>query len=92
MKKKVKRKYTREPKQDALESISSPVKEESSIVDRITGEITEIKPTFTYDNLPMGIRVGVDRAIKLRARLHLPDDSKERKQRAVRYFRGDRPR
>ncbi len=90
--KKVKRKYTRhnkiEPIQNAPQSQTSIVKEESSIVDRVTGEIVVVK-RFTEDDLPLSIQVQIERDIALRKRLNLPDDSKERKERAVRYFRGE---
>lgn len=99
MKRKVKRKCTRretskETVPDSLQSISSLSKEESSRVDGVTGEITEVKPAtgFSFNDLPASIRLGVENTIKARARLHLPDDSKERRERAVKYFRGDRLR
>ncbi len=97
--KRTKRKYTRhvkpiEPIPDNVQSISSPIKEESSTVDRVTGEVTEVKPDsrFSFNDLPLSIRMQVERIIKMHKRLGLPDDSKERKERAVRYFRGGRPR
>jgi hypothetical protein len=91
--KKVKRKYTRKVVPDAPESISTPVQEERSIVDRATGEvIVKHDGSFSFNDLPLSIRAGVERTIKYRERLKLPDDSKERKELAVRMFRGDRPR
>ncbi len=85
--KRTKRKYTRKPKPDAPQSISSPIVEESSIIPQ--GEVVKV---FTFNDLPLSIRTQVENTIKMRARLHLPDDSKERKERAIKMFRGDRPR
>lgn len=96
--KRTKRKYTRhekvvEPNPDALQSISSPSEGESSTVDRVTGEITPVKvDKFSYNDLPLSIRVGVEQTLAYRKKLGLNDDSVERKERAIKYFRGDRPR
>ena len=90
--KRTKRKYTRKP--DAPQSISSPSKEESSIVDRVTGEIAKVKSDsgFSFNDLPLSLRIQVENTIKMRNKLGLPDDSQDRKERAIKYFRGDRPR
>ena len=106
--KRIKRKYTRKPKPDALQSKSSPIKEESSVLPRmesvsISGGIpkgVDLPDTttssshkeFVYIDLPFSIRQGVENSIEMRKRVGLPDDSKERKERAIKYFRGDRPR
>ncbi len=94
--KRTKRKYTRhekviKPTQDAPQSTTSPVKDESSIVapDR---EGEPVLDGFTFNDLPQSIRIRVERDIAYRKRLNLLDDSKERKERAIRYFRGDRLR
>ena len=89
--KRTKRKYTRKPKQDAPQSISSPIKEESSIIPQVVSATPYVKG-FTFDDLPLSIRAQVENTIKMRKRLGLPDDSKERKALAIKYFRGDRPR
>ncbi len=81
--KKVKRKYTRKPKQDTPQSISSPTKEESNII---------MPSEFSFNDLPFSLRMQVESIIKARKRLGLPDDSKERKERTVKYFKGDRLR
>ena len=78
---KKKRKYTRKP--DALQSNSSPIKEESSIIPR---------KEFSFNDLPLSIRAQVENTIKMRERLRLPDDSRERKAMAIKMFRGDRLR
>ena len=88
--KRTKRKYTRhllEVKPDALES-------KSSGVDEVTGVILPpvANSGFSFNDLPFSIRMQVENIIKMRERLKLPDDSKERKLLAIRYFRGDRPR
>ena len=88
------RKYTRKN----VQSKSSPVKEVSSIIPHVdieTGEITAIREDgvrFAFNDLPLSIRTGVERIIAYRKKLGLLDDSKERKAKAIRYFRGDKPR
>ncbi len=77
---KPKRKYTRKVKQDAPQSNPSPVKEQDS---------TEL---FKFSDLPLRLRTQIESIIKMRKRVGLPDDSKERKEAAIKYFRGDRPR
>jgi len=81
--KRTKRKYTRKVKLDALEPISSPVKEESGII---------VSPTFSFNDLPLSIRTQVESIIRWRKLKGLPDDSKDRKELAIKYFKGDRPR
>ena len=80
---KKKRKYTRKP--DALGLNSSPTKEES-------GTIPRGVKAFSFNDLPLSVRMQIENTIKMRERLGLPDDSEERRVLAVRYFRGDRPR
>ena len=79
--KRTKRKYTRKP--DVLQSNST--KEESSI-------IPQVEKVFTFNDLPLSIRTQVENTIKMRKRLGLPDDSRERRLVAIKYFRGDRLR
>ena len=101
--KRTKRKYIRKP--DAPESVSSPVKGERSIILPLkvltadyNGDVDVIidgkmiAKAFTFDDLPLSIRTQVGNTIKARAMLHLPDDSKERRLLAIKYFRGDMPR
>lgn len=92
---KVKRKYTRkvtpETPQDAPELKSRGIKEESSRipqVDKVTVPVGE----FSFDDLPLSLRMQVESIIKWRKAKGLPDDSKERIERAVKYFRGGRLR
>ena len=88
---KVKRKYTRKPTPDALQSNSSPVKEESSIIPQVKVVSPAVK-AFSFNDLPLSIRTQVENTIKMRKRLGLPDDSRERRLLAIKYFKGDRPR
>ena len=81
--KKVKRKYTRKPEQDAPQSVIEPIKEESS---------SKIPIAFSFKDLPISLRMEIEAIIKWRKLYGLPDDSKERKEKAIKYFRGDRPR
>lgn len=87
MKRKVKRKYTRKAAPGALESPTSPAKEESGTIPQ--GEVVK---AFSFDDLPLSIKMQVESAIKYRKAKGLPDDSRERKDNAIKYFRGDRPR
>ena len=97
--KKIKRKYTHRAVKIATEAVSDSVKEESSI---IGGEITPIKSEiipsqggeseFSFEDLPLSTRTYVEGIIKYRKLKGLLDDSKIRKERAIKYFRGDRPR
>jgi len=57
-------------------------------LDKTTGEITPKSDGFSFNDLPLNIQVGVDRIIEMRKCAGLFDDSVERKQRAIRYFRG----
>ena len=103
--KRTKRKYTRKATTTPVESKSSGIESEGKVIAQVSlsGGIPEgmILPDsvttstggeFTYIDLPLSVRMGVENTIKLRARLHLPDDSVERKSRAIKMFRGDRPR
>ncbi len=47
---------------------------------------------FTYIDLPLSVRMRVENTLKMRKRLKLPDDSKERKSQAIKMFRGDKAR
>jgi hypothetical protein len=51
----------------------------------------EVVP-FSFDDLPLSIRMQVERIIAYRKAHNLPDDSKERKEQAVKMFKGDKPR
>ena len=88
--KRTKRKYTRKPKLDAPESISSPVKDESHIDTPPDSKM--VLDRFTFNDLPLSIRNRVEAVIKMRKGLRLPDDAKDRKELAIKMFRGDRPR
>jgi hypothetical protein len=56
------------------------------IKDHYKGIENAHKP-FTFEDLPLSIRTGVLRTIETRRILNLFDDSKERKQRALEYWR-----
>ncbi len=88
--KKVKRKYTRKETTISEASKSSGIQEESSIIPQV--DTLQSPVEFSFDDLPLSLRTQVENTIKLRERFKLPDDSKDRKERAVRYFRGDRLR
>jgi len=88
---KKKRKYTRKVVTTPEESKSSHTKEESSIIPQVV-DIPATVSEFSFNDLPLSRRVGVEYTIKMRKRLKLPDDSKERRELAVKMFRGDRPR
>jgi hypothetical protein len=81
--KKVKRKYTRKPTQVALQSITATTEVASD---------TLIPVKFGFDDLPASIRTQAENIIAWRKKKGLPDDSKERKELAVKYFVGDRLR
>ncbi len=100
--KRTKRKYTRKATITPVESKSSGIETEGSAMDYKKNPVIleshlegiadgTIKP-FTFEDLPLSVRMGVENAIKLRTRLKLPDNSEERKAQAIKYFRGDRPR
>ena len=91
-----KRKYTRKVIPGAVQSKSSTVEEGVSTiphVDEKTGEILQSSKDFkfSFSDLPSSIQGQVEAIIKMRKGLGLPDDSKERKERAIRMYRGDRP-
>ena len=90
--KRTKRKYTLKPKLDAPESIPGPVKDESHISIPPDREGNPVLDSFTFNDLPFSIRNRVEAVIKMRKGLRLPDDSKDRKEMAIKMFRGDRPR
>ena len=83
MVKKVKRKYTRHEK--AVETVTDGVRLDYGVVDGATGVIIPIKGNggFTFEDLPLSIQADIEHIIAYRKRLNLPDDSKERKQRAI---------
>jgi hypothetical protein len=102
-----KRKYNKTGKyakvqSDAPQSSTEPLKEGNNIIvpkELNEAQIQEFKKDtgklnkgFTFDDLPLSIRTQVERDILYRKRLNLFDDSKERKERAVKYFLGDEPR
>mgnify|MGYP001571361702 CR=1 FL=1 len=99
--KRIKRKYTRKaiPEETGSNgteggvfppvSLSGGIPEGMVLPESVT---TTTGGEFTYTDLPLSVRMGVENTIKQRGRLHLPDDSKERKEQAIKYFRGDRPR
>ncbi len=102
--KRIKRKYTRHELDGvqlkpfkAVALILPPETIEADIAGIVTAGIPSKVPyyqvrDFSFDDLPLSIRQGVENTIKLRKRLGLPDDSKERKEKAIRMFRGDRLR
>ena len=103
--KRIKRKYTRKATTTPVESTRNGTEQEASVITQVSlsGGIPEgmVLPDsvttstggeFTYADLPLSVRMGVENTIKLRARLHLPDDSKERKAQAIKMFRGDKVR
>jgi len=81
--KKAKRKYTRKVVPNAPELKSSPIKEESN---------SNVLSEFKFKDLPLSLRMEVEAVIKWRNRVGLPDDSKERIERAIKMFRGDKLR
>ena len=88
--KRTKRKYTRKVKSevvpDSVQSISTPLKEE---INTETGEIPKIlTKALSYDDLPISTRTRIEAYIEFRKKMNLPDDSKERRERAVKLFRG----
>mgnify|MGYP001566742785 FL=1 len=94
---KVKRKYTRkevgQSPPDAVGIVIQPPISDSEISQNSgIGGQSGSKIPFGFQDLPLSVRMQVETALEMRKRLRLPDDSKERKERAVIYFRGDRPR
>ena len=94
--KRTKRKYTRRkiiqpPISNGEMLKSSGIGGESGII-LPTEDIKPSKTPFTFKDLPLSLRMQVESAIRMRKRLGLFDDSKERKEKAIRNFRGDRPR
>mgnify|MGYP001575989296 CR=1 FL=1 len=83
--KRTKRKYTRR---------TTPVESKSSGIETGGNTITPpevIEPTvkaFSFEDLPLSIRMRVENTLKVRKRLKLPDDSVERKVQAIEMFRG----
>ena len=85
---KVKRKYTR--REVTQPPVSNSEISQNSGIGGQSG--SKIPTAFSFNDLPLSIRTSVENTIKMRKRLGLSDDSKERKERAVQYFKGDRPR
>lgn len=99
-------KDTGKPILDNVQSITEPLKEQSSVkilspkitTQKLEGDKwvdtgkfkAELKP-FTFEDLPLSIRIGVENIITYRENLKLPDDSKERKQRALNYYKEKAP-
>jgi hypothetical protein len=103
--KRTKRKYIRKAATTPVESSRDGIESEGSVFPQvsISGGIPEgmVLPDsvttttggeFTYIDLPLSVRMGVENTLKMRARLKLPDDSEERKARAIKMFRGDKAR
>ena len=89
-----KRKYTRrkfiQPPVSNSETLKSSGIEGGSGIILPTEDIKP--PKFTFKDLPLSLRMQVESAIRMRKRLGLSDDSRERIERVIRNFRGDRPR
>ncbi len=73
------------------ESKSSGIETEGSTI-TLPEVIEPTVKAFSYDDLPLSIRMSVESQLAYRKRLGLPDDSKERKAQAIKYFRGDKVR
>ncbi len=89
MMKRVKRKYIRK-------AITTPVEPSTEGIESEGSTNTDIvEPTvkgFSFEDLPLSIRIQVENTLKMRKRLKLPDDSVERRLRAIKMFRGDKVR
>ena len=85
---KKKRKYTRH------EKVLDAPQSDSTGIDKETGVIVPIVDNqgFSFNDLPLSIRTQVENTIKMRERLRLPDDPRDRKAMAIKMFRGDRLR
>ncbi len=44
------------------------------------------KTDVSYESLPSSVRSGIEKVLAYRKRLNLPDDSVERKAKAVKYY------
>ena len=88
--KRTKRKYTRKATTTPIESKSRGIETEDSAIPQL--DIVEPTVSFSFTDLPLSVRLGVENTIKLRVRLKLPDDSVERKAQAIKMFRGDKAR
>ena len=88
--KRTKRKYTRKAPTTPVESSRGDLKAESSTIPQ--PDNIQSSDGFSFNDLPLSVRVGVEKTIKLSKRLKLPDDSEERKSRAIKMFRGDKAR
>jgi len=51
-------------------------------------EVNKLSKKFTFKDLPLYIQNQIEKDILFRKRLNLFDDSKDRKERAVKYWRG----
>ncbi len=104
---KVKRKYTRkiapEPISDSVKEESNIIPQAGEVAVTVGGimelgaelanfEEWVLNKPFTFNDLPLSVQTYVNGIIKNRKARGLPDDSKMRKERAIKYFRGDKPR
>lgn len=64
---------------------------EKTEVKAIEVKAEEVK-SFGFKDLPLSLRMVVERETKLRERLKKPLEIKEREERMVRWFRGDKER
>ena len=51
-----------------------------------TKSTTAEPKSISYEDLPLKTRTSIDKIIEYRKTLDLPDDSEDRKERAVKYF------
>jgi hypothetical protein len=56
------------------------------------GSTPTLPTKFTFEDLPLSIRAQVETALRNRKIRHLPDDSKERKQSTLEYWRHNESR
>ncbi len=103
--KRTKRKYTRKATTTPVESKSSGIGVEGSVIAQVSlsGGIpdsmvlpdsvtTSTEGEFTFVDLPLSLRMQIDSVTKTRARAHLPDNIKERTEQTIKWFKGDKPR
>jgi hypothetical protein len=100
-------KYVKKPS-ETLESTTEPLKVESSVIVPIDPLIMEYRgdtdiiidgkliakapKPFTFEDLPLSLRLQVETALRNRKLRKLPDDSIERKATALRNYLGSTPR
>ncbi len=106
--KRTKRKYTRKATTTPVESKSSGIEQGSKVIVPIEANthdlvgqtivydsdktVTRCISEFSFEDLPLSLRMQVENTLKMRKRLGLPDDEKERKAQIIKMFRGDRAR